>query len=694
MFAAQGMRTLLLVCIIQVAFFQCIYAQDSLEYVAAKARLVKTLKERVIDEAFSRSIHGFYFKSCDSLINEKVVVDGCSIRDILFRLFIACEDKLEMQSITSLRIPAVNNFFLLTLGAYNKQPLNTLYRQVGIIQTAILQSAFNGLPLGDSIKMFGDLREMLNFPYLIANRIHQPVFSPYRDTLLYFLANGDPQTLVQKLTYNDSVITQLVHNSQNMTVRAVSMLAMDEYFKGLLPFSLAIFQKRVSIDEIRDLSVSPTDYYHAFVEEAIRLHKDPDPQINAYLKQPILATNRTLANLYFIEEINRLHDSPDRTRFEVIQSLNSKELYFLLIAGSNQLFTSSFLYVYKKFLETAGKGGLNKFFDDIGYYQFDQFLSNICVYGQVNDLVSRMRGDKFANLLGQYLAKLQSRQLADDEIVENAMTMSEVLYASRHYPNVKPILINQFKTFENPGVAYDVLLQRMYAGLLDILLAKDEQLQDTTYDVLPINRLKKDGVIAQAWFFYDDEDACSSFASGTAQFDKQTWEKIDKGNYIVFRSRTRTKMNVYMNKPVTEVGCRSAQEEMLLDIKLEGYEVTSFVHRGHSYHVYNSFRLMTTSAQFVFLGSCGGTNDVSDIFKLNPDVNVIVTRHIGSKLINDQILSRVNRELVNNRDIKWDQLWKELNQAFRSKTTKQLFSFYIPPNKYIGVKFIRRVFNY
>ena len=149
-----------------------------------------------------------------------------------------------------------------------------------------------------------------------------------------------------------------------------------------------------------------------------------------------------------------------------------------------------------------------------------------------------------------------------------------------------------------------------------------------------------------------------------------------------------------MNKPNSSVGFDSAQTEMLLAIKREGYEATSFIHRGHSYHVTRSLSRMTASAQFVFLGSCGGTNEVLNVFRLNPDVNVIVTRHIGSKRINDQILAGVNRNMVNNRDIKWDVLWQEFNLKFRSKLTKDLFSAYLSPNKYVGVKFIRNVFNY
>ena len=85
-------------------------------------------------------------------------------------------------------------------------------------------------------------------------------------------------------------------------------------------------------------------------------------------------------------------------------------------------------------------------------------------------------------------------------------------------------------------------------------------------------------------------------------------------------------------------------------------------------------------------------NDTS--FEFDPDVNIIATRSVGSKQINDPLLDRINTELVNNRDINWSASWKEFDTKFQSKQTKDLFSAYIPPNKYIGVKFIRKVFNY
>jgi hypothetical protein len=149
-----------------------------------------------------------------------------------------------------------------------------------------------------------------------------------------------------------------------------------------------------------------------------------------------------------------------------------------------------------------------------------------------------------------------------------------------------------------------------------------------------------------------------------------------------------------MNKPNTKEGSDSAQNKMLQDIKADGYTITSYIHRGHSYHLPESMKKFTSSAQFVFLGSCGGYKQVLKVFQLNPDVNIIATRSVGSKLINDPLLERINSDIVNGKDIEWNSLWAEYDKKFQSKMTKDLFVAYMPPNKYIGIKFMRKVLNY
>ncbi|MBK6636094.1 MAG: hypothetical protein IPG38_19085 [Chitinophagaceae bacterium] len=127
-----------------------------------------------------------------------------------------------------------------------------------------------------------------------------------------------------------------------------------------------------------------------------------------------------------------------------------------------------------------------------------------------------------------------------------------------------------------------------------------------------------------------------------------------------------------MNKPKTVPGCDSAQNEMLLAIEQAGFEVTSVYPQGHGYHLSQSLKKMTASSQFVFLGSCG-YNQVLKIFQLNPDVNIITTRSVDSKIINDPLLIKINNDLVYNKDIVWDDLWKEFN-AISVKINKKTFS--------------------
>ncbi|MFM6925691.1 MAG: hypothetical protein ACKOU7_09350 [Ferruginibacter sp.] len=674
-----------------------------INYAKSKAALLKTLQATYIDKAYSQHIDHFYSVTCDSLIKRKYKLEDRPVKDILAKLFFVCSNNISSGSVTTLGIPAINHYFLSTLKAYKNGSVNSLFMGMNYIQSNILAQVFAGFQLGDSIKNIAGLREMLYDPYFISSRLELPQYAPYKDTLLYELANVAPFTLSKKLADNNSFYTTLVSNNPKITIRAVSQVKSDIYYDKMLPFSLAILQNRITEDEIKKLTLTPQDYYHAFVEEATRLHTSKEPEISAFLEQPIILLNKKFGNYYFIKQINELHESPDNVRFAVVNTLSAKELYFLMLAGSydlvqegsSALYTSSFLYLYKKFLKENEKEGLNKFFDDVDYYQFDKFISNLSDYGLVGDLVKQLDEEKITGFLANYLDALPEKQLTDNDIILDAVTLAEILYEIRGHEHLKNNLLSHISKIKSrPALQNNLLYQRIYTVLEDILLDKYRYETDKTYDILQVQRLQKQNMIVQASFFYDDEDAAESYSSCLTTYDSKTWDKKDKGNYIVFTSKAGNNMKVYMNKPNTKSGCDSAQNEMLDAIANERYEITSYIHRGHSYHLPQSLNKITASGQFVFLGSCGGYKQVLKIFQLNPNVNIIATRSVGSKLINDPLLEKINTEIVNNKDINWDILWQETGSKFQTKLTKDLFAGYTPPNKYIGIKFIRKVYNY
>ena len=678
---------------------------EEINYAKTKETLIKNLKRTYIDQVYLQNIDRFYSTTCDSLIKKKFKMDDRPIKDILAKLFDVCNSNINSGAITSLGIPSLNNIFLATLKTYKKGSIRNLYMGVNYRQSNIMRSVFEDFPIGDTIRDIVGLREMFYEPYFISSRIKLPQYAVYKDTLLYALANVAPEILNRKIADNDTFYTALVNRSNKVSVKAIAGVKTDTYYDRVLPFSMAIQENRITVEDIKKLTMVPQDYYHAFVEEAIRLHTTANPEIKAFLKEPIFELNQKFGNYYFIKQINDLHESPDNVRFQVLNTLPAKELYFLLLAGSydltqegaSALYTSSFFYVYKKFLkETEKTGGVNKFFEDVDYYEFYKFISNVSDYGLVGDLINNLSEEKITRFLGDYLENLSNKQLADNEIILDAMTLAEILYETRNNENIKNNLVARIEKIERqPKLQNDLIYRRIYSVLKDLLLDKYKYEADKTYDVLQVKRLQKpNSPIVQVSFFYDDDDATSSFSSCIATYDSKTWDKKDKGNYVIFSSKVGNKMKVYMNKPNTKQGCDTAQDVMLQAIEQEGYEVTSYIHRGHSYHLPQSLRKINESCQFVFLGSCGGYKQVLKLFQLNPDVNIISTRSVGAKQINDPLLGRINSDIVNNKDIRWDDLWKEYNAKFQSKVAKDLFAGYMAPNKYIGIKFIRKVYNY
>jgi hypothetical protein len=629
------------------------------------------------------------------LIAAKLVIEGDPIENVLIRLFGSTSMELDKKTISNLRVPSLNTFFLDVLKTRQIGSIAPLFRQVGLNRTRILANAFYGLPIGDSIQTFSSLREMIAQPYLIPKRIEEPRYKPYRDTMLYYFANEEPELFLKTLETN-AFLQGLAAANSNKTIDAIEKMKGMANLNKLLPFGIAIQEGRMTPDSVMMLASKPANYHMAFTEEVIRLHMNEDPAIKGYLTGYFSGANADQAKI-FIDPINQLHESADRERYYVINSLPAQDLYMIMVGGAPVFYTSSFMYTFNKFMKEVEKEGLENFFERIGFFEFGDFVSLASGYGVIDKLIKQMNEEKFANMLSNYMRRHIRTDRVDRDLITDGMILSEILFGIRDNKKARDIIVQKINEISVTEQRSDVLVQRMFAGFKDILLdsmqGKLKEIE-SMYEVLEVDRLKIRDTIVQAGLFYDDVDGLSSFNNYLSFFPEAEWDKEDRGNYVVIRSKKGNPMLIFLNKLNTADGDMAAQNEMLANIDSSGLQITSFLHRGHSYHLAKSLKRIPNSAQFVYLGSCGGYNDVVKVFQANPDAHIISTRNIGSKLINDPILSRVNNQAVANQNMEWIPLWDSFDKSFKSKNTKELFSAYIPPHKYIGIIFIREVFNY
>ncbi|HSF44488.1 MAG TPA: hypothetical protein VLA58_00715 [Chitinophagaceae bacterium] len=668
---------------------------SQLNYSAEKAKLYKRLTERAISPNYSREVDRFYNHVCDSLVKANVSIDGDPIESILIRLFGNTAMELDRKTISRLRVPSVNVFFLELLKTYHKESIRPIIREMGINRTRILANAFIGLPIGDTLSTAASAREMAASPQLIPKRIYDPRFVNLRDTILYYLVNDEPEVFIRELKANPQM-QQFADASTRAYVKAVANLKDRNNLNKILPFGMAILEGRISADSVMLLASKPANYIAAYTSEVIRLQSSEDPAVREYLNGYLRNINKELAKM-FIEPINQLHESTAKERFYVLNSLSAQDLYFIILGGESVFYTSSFLYTFNQFLTRVEKEGLEPFFERIGYYKFGEFLSISAGYGMTGKLIKKMDEEKFGSMLAKYIAMHVTARQTDRDLIMNGMTISEILFDMKEYKKARDIIISTMDDNKIRQQHEDVLVQRMYGGFKDILEdSMQGKLKDIEqmYEVMHIDRLKSKDTIVQVGLFYDDEDGVTSFANYLNFLPAKEWAKEDKGNYLVFRSNTGNPMLIYLNKVNTPAGDGVAQDEMMKAITDAGLSITYFTHRGHSYHLHKSIKRLPESAELVYLGSCGGYNEVLKVFQSNPDAQIISTRNIGSKYINDPVLSKINNQAVANVDINWVKLWSDFDKSFTAKNTRELFSAYIPPNKYIGIMFIREVFNF
>jgi hypothetical protein len=192
----------------------------------------------------------------------------------------------------------------------------------------------------------------------------------------------------------------------------------------------------------------------------------------------------------------------------------------------------------------------------------------------------------------------------------------------------------------------------------------------------------------QQHFFFDDEDGRASYATFISTFrNNSNWQVIDKETYIIIKSRSGMAVEVYANKPDTEYAGQDAIKALFEETKRWPDIV---VHRGHSYFASAAIESLTPYAEIVFLGSCGGYNNISQVLKYSPNAQIISSKQIGTMLVNNKLCLELNEIIRKGQNIIWDSLWLELDRDFGKGTAAdERFQDYIPPHKNLGAVLIK-----
>lgn len=511
------------------------------------------------------------------------------------------------------------------------------------------------------------------------------------DSLIRYIALRDPD-MVYTYAASGSALSRKIRSSNDPLVKTIGKMATMKSGRMYFPFLDQIYRGQETFESIAPALKDDRKYYSLLVKTRLdyaeRLAKGEAPighaDLAARLKQKAVEV--------YIIDINGLHNAPDAVRFRKIQSLSPEELYYLAVMGAEEIYTSSYLGVYKRIFEklkTADAG--EQLLNAVHHDQFKKWIRLSAGYNTLDDFLSKMNEGSATTLMQRFVAGLEKTASLED-----AVDVADA-YASISDEKLQQLILREVE--KNQSEAGSSRAKQIYSLLNTIFLSKDPANNIDVTAVLGINPIFKmpysslsdqSGRVVIEQFIYGDEIGPGDFADFLSTFRNSNWKIINKPEWVEIESVKGKPVTIFANKPLDERKGLDAKAQSNLNEYLYKNQLnpTIAIHRGHSYHVRTTIEQLPSSARVVLLGSCGGYNNLSDVLSACPQAHIIATKQTGTALITQPLINLMADMLREGKDLEWPAMWAVLDGRFRDKNSKAKFEDYVPPHKNLGAIFM------
>jgi len=519
----------------------------------------------------------------------------------------------------------------------------------------------------------------------------------YTDSLLIVAAFRDQEQMYTYASVPDA-LGKRIHQSSHPLVKLIAYLTKLPTGRMIFPFIDEIYHGRLTIDSIAPFTHQDTTgtYFSMLVNTRLAYVKRLHQGDTAMAMEALYHKIQQKAVEDYLNEINGLHEvNQPAIRFRKISKLSAAELYYVAVAGSEEMYTSSFvLGIYPRIFRMWKGKNADSLLENVQYDQYRTFIRLCAAYNTLDDFLGRMDSAAARKLVLDFADHLeQTRQLSDAVDVANT-------YSSIYNLRIKNWMLQKVaeraeefsrKKEKNGAVLYDILLKifksmdtLQHPGLL-------QDLGIRPVDRLPIAPLKDTaGRIFIQQFFYGDKGGMEIYQTFLKKFTNPNWKIVKKPYWTEVSSTRGVPIVIYSNLPLDEVGDldEHAQDSLIVYLQSIGIEPVLSIHRGHSYSLPSTIEKLPYSSQLVLVGSCGGYQRLHDVLESSPDAAIISSKQVGTGQINQLLIDVICEQLRLGKDIYWPALWKQVAARFTGKSL-ETFRDYVPPHQNLGALFIQ-----
>lgn len=516
------------------------------------------------------------------------------------------------------------------------------------------------------------------------------------DSVIKQVAKRDPDVIYTYARAN-STLSQKVKSSNDLLVSTIVKLAPRQNGRQYFPFLDNLYRGKITLDEIDNKSSDVVSYYKLLVATEIEYAKRVLQRDTPMAMDALFSKLKLTARDGFINEINGLHENPDRAvRFACLKPLNAQELYYVAISGELELYTSSYLFgVYPEIFNRGGKDfSGDDLLTSVYFDHFKKWIKMAANYNTLDDFLGKMKGDHGSLLMAQFASNLDKNKGKDS--LEDAVDVAGS-YGSIKKASVRKLVLDEVQRNLEEGKAENDTKKATIYNILNVLFESSESKKiDVSQELgiepvyfMPISKLKNEnGAIIIQQFFYGDKDGQTNWDNFFGKYGNAAgWKTTYGDEWAVTKSTSGTPITIYSNRPLDENKGLDDKAQQDLNAYLDENDLhpTVVFHRGHSFYLNTTIKQLPPTSKVVMLGSCGAFQNLNDVLKVSPEAQIISSRQTGTGLVNLTVIAGILDYLKTGKDLDWIQMWKHFGVELKGNAE---FPDYVPPYDNLGAVFL------
>ena len=531
----------------------------------------------------------------------------------------------------------------------------------------------------------------------------------FADSLIVVACKNDPEQLYNYANSTKSLEGKLIQRNTNPLVKTIVQLSKLDNALLYYPFLDNLLTNKITIGAIKkiigdgEMKMDSIGYFKLLVktekEYYYRLGVMKDTPIAMFGENGLRKMLQRKAIKHFITPINNLHEQNNlNIRMRAIDPLSAEELYYVIVMGENDIYTSSYKHSFTRLLQRMGtRPRGDSLLLNVNMDFFKKFIKMAANFNQLDTFLKTMPVNNSATLMKAFVANLDDGNNLEDavDVADSYSSITDTLLLQNILKNV---MANEQKRINQNNIKGKTI----YGLLKTIFFSANNNSIDLTSQIgipsiysLDYKYIADDSsrVIEQV-FFYGDEDGKMYFPQFINSFSPKEWKINYQKEWVEIKSLTGKKVWIYANLPLNNDQNLddTAQIHLAKYLAKNDLEPSVVVHRGHSYWLPRTLDRMVGGAKIIVLGSCGGYKNLNQIISTSPDAHIISTKEIGKGDINRPILNYLNQSIASGKKLVWKDMWASLTKLFYSDNNKGMresWDDYIPPYKNLGAIFIK-----